>query len=235
MEGRGSMTTNEPAFRDVNPMKLFAKWWFPPDAGPPKRTQIDHLVRRLFQRTGTLQHRNDAARVLSRSSGWKLHILRLYFNRNADKSRQARYSQLELTAAFPPTCWSSISRRTGTMATGRQHSQDGGSEAHEPVVAWPLMPAVDLVMLRQRDDLFPVETKKQILKNTRSVMAPDGYLFLGTAETRLNLDASYSCESYKNVSYYRPLVDVINSPIKEIQYHPILRLWMTSSKNSNRK
>jgi hypothetical protein len=31
-------------------------------------------------------------------------------------------------------------------------------------------------------------------------------LFLGTAETTINLDASYTCESYKNVSYYRPSV-----------------------------
>jgi chemotaxis protein methyltransferase CheR len=51
---------------------------------------------------------------------------------------------------------------------------------------------------------FPVETKKQILKNMRSVLRPDGYLFLGTAETTINLDVNFTCESFKNVSYYRP-------------------------------
>ena len=72
-------------------------------------------------------------------------------------------------------------------------------------VAWPLLPPIDLVMLRNVMIYFPVETKKQTLRNMHGVMRPDAYLFLGTAETTINLDTNFTCENFKNVTYYRPL------------------------------
>jgi chemotaxis protein methyltransferase CheR len=59
-------------------------------------------------------------------------------------------------------------------------------------------------MLRNVMIYFPIETKKQILTNMSKLLRPDGYLFLGTAETTINLDVSFTCENFKNVSYYRP-------------------------------
>ena len=38
----------------------------------------------------------------------------------------------------------------------------------------------------------------------RAMKLLPGDLFLGTAETTINLDANFTCESFKNVSYYRP-------------------------------
>ncbi len=57
---------------------------------------------------------------------------------------------------------------------------------------WPstIGPA-DVIFLRNVMIYFDVETRKQILARVRRVLRPDGYLFLGSAETTLNLDDSF--------------------------------------------
>jgi chemotaxis protein methyltransferase CheR len=56
---------------------------------------------------------------------------------------------------------------------------------------WPFDLAPDLVMLRNVLIYFDVDVKKRILQRVREVMAPDGYLMLGSAETTLNLDVNF--------------------------------------------
>ena len=56
------------------------------------------------------------------------------------------------------------------------------------------IPAADIVFLRNVLIYFDVETRKAILAQVRRVLRPDGYLFLGCAETTLNLDAGFQTE-----------------------------------------
>ena len=67
---------------------------------------------------------------------------------------------------------------------------------------WPHMPTMDLVFLRNVLIYFDLETKKSILGNVRKVIAPDGYLFLGAAETTFNVDASYKRVQFGRASCY---------------------------------
>ena len=53
---------------------------------------------------------------------------------------------------------------------------------------WPILPPFDLVFMRNVMIYFDVETKKTILKRVRNCLLPHGHLFLGTAETTINLD-----------------------------------------------
>jgi chemotaxis protein methyltransferase CheR len=49
---------------------------------------------------------------------------------------------------------------------------------------------------------FDVETRKAILGRLRRILRPDGILFLGCAETTLNLDAAFeSVQAGKYVCY----------------------------------
>jgi chemotaxis protein methyltransferase CheR len=71
------------------------------------------------------------------------------------------------------------------------------------VQPWPLMPPFDLVFIRNVMIYFDVETKKFILKKIRACLLPHSYLFLGTAETTLNLDPSYKPETIDKTTAYR--------------------------------
>ncbi len=56
---------------------------------------------------------------------------------------------------------------------------------------FPLLPKFDIIFLRNVLIYFDVEMKKKILSQLRNVLRPDGYLFLGAAESTLNLDNSF--------------------------------------------
>ena len=65
------------------------------------------------------------------------------------------------------------------------------------------MPPLDLIMMRNVLIYFDVEMKKDILGKIRKLLRPDGYLFLGAAETTLNLDNSFERMPYKKSGCYR--------------------------------
>ena len=51
--------------------------------------------------------------------------------------------------------------------------------------------------------VFDIETKKKILKQLTSILQPDGFLFLGAAESTINLDSSFERMDYKHSGCYR--------------------------------
>jgi len=57
--------------------------------------------------------------------------------------------------------------------------------------AWPALPSLDLILLRNVLIYFDVPTKRTILEKVRKVLRPDGYLLLGGSETTLNLHTGY--------------------------------------------
>jgi chemotaxis protein methyltransferase CheR len=68
---------------------------------------------------------------------------------------------------------------------------------------WPLLPTIDVVMLRNVLIYFNLETKRQILQQMRRRMANDGVLFLGGAETTLGIDDSWERVCHGKASSYR--------------------------------
>ena len=56
------------------------------------------------------------------------------------------------------------------------------------ILPWPPMARPDLILLRNVLIYFDVPTKKAILGRIHGLMAPDGHLLLGSAETTMNLD-----------------------------------------------
>ena len=72
----------------------------------------------------------------------------------------------------------------------------------EPFPAY--LPEMDLVFLRNVLIYFSPESKRQILFKTHKILRDDGYLFLGGAETTMNLDVTYAREQVGNAVWYRP-------------------------------
>ncbi|HUC83574.1 MAG TPA: protein-glutamate O-methyltransferase CheR [Candidatus Acidoferrales bacterium] len=71
------------------------------------------------------------------------------------------------------------------------------------VQPWPVLPAFDLIFVRNVMIYFDVETKKSILKKIGNCLLPHGCLFLGSAETTANLDPQYQPVTYGKAVVYR--------------------------------
>ena len=69
---------------------------------------------------------------------------------------------------------------------------------------WPLAGPVDLVLMRNVLIYFDLETKRALLARVRQVLRPDGALFLGGAETTLNIDSAFERCHHERAVWYRP-------------------------------
>jgi chemotaxis protein methyltransferase CheR len=58
--------------------------------------------------------------------------------------------------------------------------------------AWPSMPAMDVVFMRNVLIYFDIATKKRIFDRMARVIRPGGYLFLGTVESTHNLTEQFA-------------------------------------------
>lgn len=208
-----AMTTNETSFfRDVKPFDALRKVIL------PQLIQARQDERKLSIWCGASSSGQEpySMAILLREHfpallGWNIQIIASDISSEMlAKARQGVYTQLEVNRGLPATLLVKYFKRNGTewrldekvrkMVDYRRINLAG---------PWPFMPPVDLVMLRNVMIYFPVETKKQILRGIRQVLRPDGFLFLGTAETTISLDTSYKNEIYENVSYYRPAMQTM--------------------------
>ena len=67
----------------------------------------------------------------------------------------------------------------------------------------PYLPKMDIVFMRNVLIYFDIETKKRILNQLSSILQPDGFLFMGAAESTINLDNSFERMDYKHSGCYR--------------------------------
>src|SRR5713101_1664762 len=79
--------------------------------------------------------------------------------------------------------------------------------------AWPILPRMDLVLIRNVMIYFDVETKKAILGRLARVLRPDGYLLLGGAETTLNLNDSYRRVEPVKSGFYQLVAPSLGVPL----------------------
>ena len=68
---------------------------------------------------------------------------------------------------------------------------------------WPYLPRMDIVFVRNVMIYFDMETKKNVLKRMGEILEPDGYLFLGGAETPLNICDHFERFEFDKSCYYQ--------------------------------
>lgn len=73
------------------------------------------------------------------------------------------------------------------------------------VQSWPThLNSIDVVLLRNVLIYFSPESKEEILNRIRRVIRPEGYLFLGGAETTMKLNVRFERTTIGPASCYRP-------------------------------
>lgn len=109
-----------------------------------------------------------------------------------ERARSGTFGPLEVKRGLPSSL---LSKYFQPQGSGWQISEQIRRQVEfrqiNLVLAWPSLPAMDLILLRNVLIYLDVATKKVILEKVRQQLKPDGYLFLGTAETTLNLDPAF--------------------------------------------
>ena len=202
-----AMTTNETSFfRDVHPFQAMAD------------TVLPELIRaRAGERALNIwcaasssgQEPYSIAMLLTDAligqPGWRVRLLATDISQQMlDRTKQGLYSQLEVNRGLPAQRLVKHFTRSGTHW---QVNEDLRRMVETRLLnldaAWPIMPAMDVVFLRNVLIYFDIPTKQRILARVRSLLRPDGYLFLGGAETTLNLDAGFERVQIGNAPAYR--------------------------------
>lgn len=124
---------------------------------------------------------------------WDVSLLATDISREmVQRTQEGSYSQLEVNRGLPAPMLVRHFERKGTRwqvrPELRKQVQARVMNLAEP---WPALPRFDVIMLRNVLIYFDVETKRSILRRIRQALRPDGYLFLGSAETTVMVDESW--------------------------------------------
>lgn len=203
-----AMTTNESSwFRDVNPynalrgsvlpelMKLRAgertlRIWSSACSSGQEPYSVAMLLREHFPMLDTWNVRLVATDLSSEMIA---------------RARAGVFTQLEINRGLPAKLLVKYFERRGPDYKLRDELRRA-IEFRELNLAAPWgsqIVGADVVLLRNVLIYFDNDTKRQILSRVRQVLRPGGYLFLGTAETTLNLDDAFELVRSEGAVYYR--------------------------------
>ena len=121
-----------------------------------------------------------------------------------EKAKTGRYSQLEMNRGLPAPLLVKYFKKVGLEWEVKPEVRAMIDFRKVNLLeAWPLLPPADLVLMRNVLIYFDIPTKKQIFARLRRVMQPDGFLFLGAAETTLNIDDAFVRSSWEKSGCYK--------------------------------
>jgi chemotaxis protein methyltransferase CheR len=203
-----AMTTNETSFfRDYHPFETLRTTILPELA---RQRAGERRLSIWCGAASTGQEPYSLAMIVkelgSTFAGWKLDILATDLSDDVlDRAREGLYSQLEVNRGLPAPLLVKYFQQEGLswrlkpevrrMVTYRKLN------LLEPFSS---LPAMDLILMRNVLIYFDFATKQDILGRMRKVLRPDGYLFLGGAETTVNIDDAYARVCFgKTVCYQR--------------------------------
>ncbi|TYP88141.1 CheR family methyltransferase [Blastococcus xanthinilyticus] len=203
-----ALTTNETSwFRDGDPFTALTSTVLPAllsARGANERLQIWSAACSSGQEPYTIAMLLDDALPNAAS---RVSITATDLSREmVQRTRAGRFSQLEVNRGLPAPMLVRHFTRAGTewevSANLRRMVNATECNLAAPL---PRMGPFDVVYLRNVLIYFDLPTKQSILRRVRDLMRPDGWLFLGAAETTLGVDDSWERVVIGRSSAYRPL------------------------------
>jgi chemotaxis protein methyltransferase CheR len=203
-----ALTTNETSwFRDGDPFTALTSTVLPEllaHRGPNERLQIWSAACSSGQEPYTIAMLLEDALP----GAWsRVSIVATDLSREmVARTRAGRFSQLEVNRGLPAAMLVRHFTRVGNewevSSTLRRMVSASECNLAAPL---PRMGPFDVVYLRNVLIYFDLSTKQTILRRVRELMRPDGWLFLGAAETTLGVDDSWERVVIGRSSTYRPL------------------------------
>lgn len=191
-----AMTTNETLFfRDAHPFEVLGRRLLPELA---RRRADRRQISIWCAASSTGQEPYSVAMTLREQApqlaGWSVRIIATDLSTEVlARAREGVYSQLEVTRGMPPALLAKWFRKVDANAWQISDELRRMVEFRplNLLESWPFNERFDLVLMRNVLIYFDVETKRQILAKVRRVLAPDGWFFLGGAETTMNIDDAF--------------------------------------------
>ena len=123
-----------------------------------------------------------------------------------ERTRAGRFTQLEVNRGLPaPMLVRHFVRAGNEWEVSPDLRRMVTATECNLAAPLPRMGPFDVVYLRNVLIYFDLATKQSILRGVRELMRPDGWLFLGAAETTLGVDDSWERVVVGRSSAYRPL------------------------------
>lgn len=187
-----AMTTNETSFfRDVEPFTLLRTTILP---AVMEARRASRRIQIWCGASSTGQEPYSIAMTLLEMpelTTWSVDILATDLSTDVlDRARRGSYSQLEVNRGLPAPLLLKYFQKQGLE--WQLHDRVRSMVRFEQLNLMRPLPlsvgSPDIVFLRNVLIYFDPPDKAAILTRIRNVMRPDGYLFLGAAETPRNLD-----------------------------------------------
>jgi chemotaxis protein methyltransferase CheR len=191
-----ALTTNETSFfRDIHPFDALRKQLLPELIKSRTTTKMLNV---WSAACSTGQEPYSLAILIRENfpqlnDGWRVRIYATDLaTKVLDRARTGSFSQLEINRGLPAALAVKYFRREGLEWIANDSIRQM-IEFREMNLAtpWPSLSAMDVIFLRNVLIYFDTDTKREILRKVRGILRPDGCLFLGAAETTLNLDDAF--------------------------------------------
>ena len=126
-------------------------------------------------------------------AAWKVELVATDLSTEAlEKAQSGRFTQLEVGRGLPAELMVRHFERDGSRWKVRPPVRDLVTFRELNLIGqWPPLGTPDIVFLRNVMIYFDVATKRKILSRIASIMAPDGFLFLGAGETTINVEERF--------------------------------------------
>jgi chemotaxis protein methyltransferase CheR len=137
--------------------------------------------------------------------GWAYEILGTDISTEMlQRAEAGNYSQLEINRGLPAASLVRHFERVGAhWRVSPQLRRNVSFRRLNLAAPLPPLPPFDVIFLRNVLIYFDVETKRSVLQRVSAALKPDGWLFLGSAETTIGIDDRFERVVTGRTSAYR--------------------------------
>ncbi|MGB7329400.1 MAG: protein-glutamate O-methyltransferase CheR [Rubripirellula sp.] len=205
-----AMTTNESSFyRDLHPFNALRTTVLPELIERRSKTRVLNI---WSNACSSGQEVYSIAMMIREHfpelTGWQIQLTATDLSKQIlEKAMSGIYTQAEINRGLPMPMLLKYFKRDGVhwrISDDIRRMVD--FKPLNLIERWPTsMPKMDIVFLRNVLIYFSVDTKKQILEQVHRGLHSDGVLFLGGAETTLNLNVPFERRVINKATGYYPV------------------------------